>query len=106
MWPFEALEMAVTGPLKPAKGRFVQPAVPTQAIAFVEFAPLKLPPTYTVLDASSHSSAETCPESPVSGTTADVFGLNRAAPGDSIPPRLVKFPPTTTPAIVPSCITK
>src|ERR1700709_2141943 len=97
--------MDVTGPLKPAKGRFVHPAVPTQAIAFVEFAPLKLPPTYTVFVSSSQSRAETCPESPVRGTIAEVFGLNNAAPCDSIPPRLVKLPPITTPAIVPSCIT-
>lgn len=46
--PFEALVMDVTGPLKPLKGRFVQPFDPTQAIAFVEFTPIRLPPKYTV----------------------------------------------------------
>ncbi len=65
--------MDVTGPLNPEKGRFVQPAVPTQAMAFVEFAPLKLPPTYTVFVSSSHNRADTCPDNPVRGVMAEVF---------------------------------
>lgn len=43
MEPFELLVMDVTGPLNPAKGRFVHPD--DQAIAFVELPPVKLPPT-------------------------------------------------------------
>jgi hypothetical protein len=41
----------------------------------------------------------------VSGVTAEEFGLNMAAPGEFIPPRLVKFPPTIIPLVVPSSMT-
>ena len=50
IFPFDDFVIASTGPLKPAKGKFVQPSVPTQAIPFVEFPPLKLPPTNTAFD--------------------------------------------------------
>lgn len=45
----------------------------------------------------------TCPDRPASGTTCDVLGLNMAIACDGLLLRLVKFPPRTTPAMLPFC---
>ena len=50
----------------------------------------------------SQVTAATEPERPGKAVTLPVFGLKRAAPGESTPPRLVKLPPTNIPAKDPS----
>lgn len=67
-----------------------------------ELETLKSPPTYTVLVSWSQRSAHTCPDSPGIAVTLFEVGSNNAMPCDSMPPKLVKFPPTTKPSNVPS----
>ena len=106
MFPFELFTIELTGPLTPSNGRFAHPDIPTQASAFVEFAPLNSPPTYTVLVASSHRSALTEPVRPGRGVIDPDVESYIATPCVSEPPKLVKLPPTITPANLPFCITK
>lgn len=87
--------------MKPMKGRFVHPAVPTHAMAFVESAALKEPPTYTEFVSLSQRRALTVPEMPGKGVTCCFNASYMATACASTPPRLVKLPPTTMPARAP-----
>ena len=93
--PLGAFVIVLISPLKPANGRLVQPDV--QAIALVELPPANAPPTYTVPELLSQYTLVTFPLRPGNGVIAEVFGLNKAIPWASTPPKLVKLPPTTTP---------
>src|SRR3569833_2242284 len=105
MLPLAAFAMDVTGPLTPEQGSSCHPLPATQAMAFVEAGPLKLPPTKTVLRPLPQSTAVTWPERPDSGVICELLGLKRAMPVDCMPARLVKLPPMTTPDMVPFCST-